>query len=115
MASRQDVINWVSQAWDAVKTEVIIHSFKVCGITAAMDGSEDHLMHDRMARAMQEAARMRVEAGDQTLHMLFDEEGSDSEVEFEGFPDSDNDSDSESNDESHGEDAESNEESGDNE
>lgn len=89
MATRQDVINWVSRAWESVSVETIKHSFKVTGISADLDGSEDHLLNDRMAVALNEADRLRVEAGEQALNMLFNEEGSDSELEFEGFGDDD--------------------------
>ena len=44
--TRQDVINWVSKAWDAIKSDTLIHSFLVCGISNAPDGSEDDLASD---------------------------------------------------------------------
>ena len=41
--TRQDPINWVSAAWDSIKQDTIIRSFLVCGISNALDGSEDDL------------------------------------------------------------------------
>ena len=41
--TRQDAINWVSAAWDSIKQDTIIRSFLVCGISNALDGSEDDL------------------------------------------------------------------------
>ena len=38
-------LKWVKKAWDSVKSDVIINSFKVCGISVATDGSEDGLIH----------------------------------------------------------------------
>jgi hypothetical protein len=86
IASRQDVINWVSHAWDAVTDDCVENSFKACGISSALDGSEDHLLNDRMADALNAADRQEVDAlRDETMGMLFDSEGSDSELDFDGF------------------------------
>ena len=41
--TRQDVIDWVSRAWSEIDPELLTHSFLVCGISSALDGSEDHL------------------------------------------------------------------------
>ncbi|KAH7684437.1 pogo transposable element with KRAB domain-like protein [Aphelenchoides avenae] len=38
-------LQWVLDAWEAVSEEVIIRSFKACGISTALDGSEDALVH----------------------------------------------------------------------
>ena len=42
----QDAIDWVSKAWESIKLDTIIHSFLVCGISNALDGSEDDLVSD---------------------------------------------------------------------
>ena len=36
-----EVCSWVIKAWNGVKPEMIIKSFKKCGISNAMDGTED--------------------------------------------------------------------------
>ena len=41
--ARQDVIDWVSQAWSSIKKETLVHSL-VCGISNALDGSQDDLV-----------------------------------------------------------------------
>ena len=41
---KQDVINWVSKAWESVTMETIVESFLLCGITPKVDGSENHKM-----------------------------------------------------------------------
>ena len=44
--TRQDAINWVSIAWDSISQETIVNSFLVCGISNALDGSEDDYVSD---------------------------------------------------------------------
>ena len=39
--SRQNVIDWTSTAWDSIDADIIIRSFLRCGISNAVDGSED--------------------------------------------------------------------------
>ncbi|KAH7711774.1 pogo transposable element with KRAB domain-like protein [Aphelenchoides avenae] len=38
-------LQWLLNAWEAVKEDVIIRSFKACGISTKLDGSEDGLIH----------------------------------------------------------------------
>ena len=38
-------MKWVKQAWDLVTPEIIAKSFKKCGISNAMDGTEDDLFN----------------------------------------------------------------------
>lgn len=40
------VCEWVKTSWAAVKTEIIVKSFKKCGISNAMDGTEDELLYE---------------------------------------------------------------------
>ena len=44
--TRQDVIDWVSEAWSSLHVNILQKSFLVCGISNALDGSEDHLVSD---------------------------------------------------------------------
>ena len=39
-----DVINWVSRTRSSIKEETIVHLFLVCGISNALDGSQDDAM-----------------------------------------------------------------------
>ena len=39
--TRQDIINWVSKAWESIKKEIIVKSLLECGIANALDGTED--------------------------------------------------------------------------
>ena len=38
-------LRWVKEAWNSVTTEVVIKSFRVCGISVKTDGSEDGEIH----------------------------------------------------------------------
>jgi len=38
-------LEWVKQAWSQVSSEVVVNSFKACGISVSVDGTEDHLIH----------------------------------------------------------------------
>ena len=40
------VCEWVKTSWDAVKEEVVVRSFKKCGISNAMDGTEDEFLYE---------------------------------------------------------------------
>lgn len=46
-ASLQLVCSWILNAWRAVSADIIVKSFKVTGISNAMDGTEDDLIHER--------------------------------------------------------------------
>ena len=35
------VLRWIDRAWNEIPAELIIKSFKSCGITNALDGTED--------------------------------------------------------------------------
>ena len=35
---------WILQAWDAISQESIVHGFKKCCISNALDGSEDDIL-----------------------------------------------------------------------
>lgn len=40
------VCEWVKKSWQKVKTETIVKSFKKCGISNALDGSEDDILYE---------------------------------------------------------------------
>ncbi|KAK0155316.1 Pogo transposable element with KRAB domain [Merluccius polli] len=43
--ARRLLVAWVLKAWDQLDAALVKISFKVCGLTVAADGSEDHLIH----------------------------------------------------------------------
>lgn len=38
-------LQWIVDAWDQLPKDLIIKSFKGCGLTTALDGSEDDEIH----------------------------------------------------------------------
>lgn len=40
------VATWIKEAWDNIDTAMIQRSFKCCGISTKLDGSEDNLIFD---------------------------------------------------------------------
>ena len=65
--------------------DTIIHSFKTCKINLPMDGSEDGLLHDQLALALND--RDAVDA--RAAAMLFNSDSEDDDAELLGFSDSD--------------------------
>lgn len=77
--SRQDVLRWVSEAWECVSEDLIRRSFKKCGISNALDGSEDGEFHSSLSQASNS-----IEVTDEEIcELIFDDELSDED--FEGF------------------------------
>lgn len=77
--SHQDVLNFVAAAWDAVPEETIIQSFKDCGISNALDGSEDCLLHGRLS----DVGNIRPELQAECYSLLFDTDYDGSLIGFE--------------------------------
>ena len=46
VASLDALCDFVIKSWEKVKMETVIKSFKKCGISNAMDGTEDDLLWD---------------------------------------------------------------------
>ena len=40
---REVILQWIKAAWDSVTPDVVKKSFVKCGISSALDGSQDHL------------------------------------------------------------------------
>ncbi|CAI5770390.1 pogo transposable element with KRAB domain [Podarcis lilfordi] len=40
------VCEWVKTSWHSVKEEIVVRSFKKCGISNALDGNEDGILHE---------------------------------------------------------------------
>ena len=79
-----DVINWVSAAWDSIKAEAIQESFLLCGITAAVDGSENDKMFPRVA--LEEISDEKPSDEDvDDIESSDEDNGMVSGDEFEGF------------------------------
>ena len=63
---------------------MVRHSFLACGISSALDGSDDHLLNDRMADALNAADR-EANIRDEAADLLFDSDGDDTDEDFQGF------------------------------
>ena len=84
-------MTWVKQAWDLVTPEIVKKSFKKCGISNAMDGTEDDLfnMNDNEGTFEGFNAADLGEAQEHNANIL---SGIENEAEFEIDVESDNDS-----------------------
>ena len=65
METRQDVINWISSAWDDISEDLIRKSFKSCGISIALNGSEDELLNDQLTSALDAAQASSSDTDDE--------------------------------------------------
>ena len=45
--SISNVCKWVKNSWQQVKSETTVKSFKKCGISNVLDGSEDDILYDK--------------------------------------------------------------------
>ena len=57
---RQDAINWVSKARYSISPDTLIKSFKVCGISNALNGTEDDMISDDLPSVDSEPKIKRV-------------------------------------------------------
>ena len=44
-SSRNLVLWWIKEVWAEIPKEMVIKSFKTCGISNALDGTEDDVVH----------------------------------------------------------------------
>jgi hypothetical protein len=90
------ICQWIVDAWQEIDPSIIIHAFKKCCISNAMDGSEDDVVWDHQPQ-QQEDNRSTDETSDEAfyddslptvtdkdLYRMFDSD-SDDDDEFEGF------------------------------
>ena len=90
-ASLETVSRWVKDCWDDLSQEMIIYSFKKCGISNALDGTEDDALWLGEEPDIQQVEER--DGGDlyddeitsEEMNDLFGE--SDDDEEFHGFSD----------------------------
>jgi len=58
---------WVKKAWEVVPTEVVKKSFRACGISVSVDGSEDDEIHCIKEGGVAAAARPDIARSTATL------------------------------------------------
>ena len=74
------VCGWILRLWNSVKKEVVVKSFKKCGISNAMDGPEDNEIYpDEESDSSEDSGNVEIEEGDTS--------DIDSEEEFLAFCD----------------------------
>ena len=72
------VSTWVKEAWDNIEPAMIRRSFKCCGISTALNGSEDDSIFD-FEKVSNERRRVSIEEEDDNL----EDSDNDSENEYE--------------------------------
>ena len=66
-----EVCSWVIKSWNGVKKEIVIKSFKKCGISNAMDGTEDDAIYEEELIEM--AGRLNTDdTSDEDFHGFHD-------------------------------------------
>ncbi|KAM7305427.1 hypothetical protein ISCGN_015324 [Ixodes scapularis] len=80
--SRQDVLEFASEAWASVPEETVARSFRGGGIANALDRSEECDLHERLADIGTVVHENPDELRDESVDLNF---GSDSEEPFDGF------------------------------
>ena len=79
-ASITQVCDWILRLLNSVKKEVVVKSFKKCGISNAMDGTEDNEIYpDEESDSSEDSGNVEIEEGDTS--------DIDSEEEFLAFCD----------------------------
>ena len=79
--TRQNIINFVSRAWESIGEQTIIDAFLTCGISNNLDGTQDDLVSDNYPALDEDDLRGEV------VDILFDSDHSD--LEFDGFDEHD--------------------------
>ena len=52
--SRNMVLRWVHEAWWEIPVEMVAKSFKTCGISNSLDGTEDNELYNEEAQEIDE-------------------------------------------------------------
>lgn len=80
--SRQEALNFVSEAWAAVTLETVVRPFKGCGISNAFGGSKDGKLYDCLSVIGAVAPEHPEDLQYKCLDLVF---SSVSEESFDGF------------------------------
>ena len=100
------VANWIKESWDSVDTNMIRRSFKCCGVSNSLDGSEDSLIFDfnkvqeinNRGKGIEEneiSSESESESGSESESKSDDESGLEDEGDESGSEDEGNESESE--------------------
>ena len=75
----------MSAAWNSIKSETIVESFKCCGITASVDSSDDTKMFSHVPRVIIESGDESEVGDDDSDDATDDSDGMVTGDDFEGF------------------------------
>ncbi|KAG8233128.1 hypothetical protein J437_LFUL012554 [Ladona fulva] len=67
------VCEWVKKSWQKVKSETIIKSFKKCGISNALDGSEDDILYEESHDSHENNCAYYFSSSDEEFMGFYDE------------------------------------------
>ncbi|KAG8225841.1 hypothetical protein J437_LFUL004770 [Ladona fulva] len=71
--SISSVCEWVKKSWQKVKSETIIKSFKKCGISNVLDGSEDDILYEESYDSRENNCKYDFSSSDEEFMGLYDE------------------------------------------
>ena len=54
-APSKELLQWIHKAWQEIPTDLVANSFKSCGISNAMDGTEDEAVWEEEGAEADEA------------------------------------------------------------
>ncbi|KAH7948862.1 hypothetical protein HPB49_002824 [Dermacentor silvarum] len=80
--SHQDILNFMAAAWEAVPEKTVAQSFKGCGISNMLDGSEEGCLHGRLSDVGAVPLEHRNGLQAKCCSLFFD---TDSEESFDGL------------------------------
>jgi len=69
-----NVCEWVKNSWQQVKSETIVKSLKKCGISNALDGSEDDILYEESDATSENNHRDDFSGSDDDFWGFYDEE-----------------------------------------
>ncbi len=81
-------VEWVKKAWSTVTTDVIVNSFKACGISSSIDGSEDSSIHCLKPSGVAHSALAAIQSAtaSQNSNSVLDEEDPFADCDMEEDP-----------------------------
>ena len=68
-----NVCEWVKNSWQRVKSETIVKSFKQCGISNGLDGSEDYILYEESDESSENSNEDDFSGSDDDFLGFYDE------------------------------------------
>ena len=82
------VTEWVKKAWDLIPKEMVIKSFKKCGISNELDGTEDDILYEEVLgeRPVKEGEGREKDVEKQASEHDTDDETDDEYIDYYDTP-----------------------------